>query len=830
MKRYLGGLLFIPVMVWMAACGSSSGQTTPVVVNVSGAFTTIQAGGQPVTLTASVGVSWVLSIANTNCSPGCGTLSSFTSNSVVYTPPATVPVNQQATITARSLSDNQQAFVFNFQIVPPITLSIAPKFSTQTAGGAVVDLTATVSNDVSNAGVTWSLTAGGTDCTGPCGTLTVDPAPSLTAHYQPPATVPTGANATPKITATSVADSTKSDSFTFTITAPAIAVVISNKFSTVGVGASPITINVNVNNDAANAGVTWTLTTGGNACSPACGTLIPSSAPSFSAAYTAPTTLPAGPNASPTITATSVTDATKNDSFSFNVVNLSSLFTGSYAFQVRGFDTAGLPMTMAGSITSDGAGNITAGELDYTATATVINVPSLSGTYTVDNSFKAIPRVTIDINTGSSTFALKCALTSDGKRGKIIEFDDSLRLNAGTILQQDTASLTAANAAGSYAFALDSDRGVSGGGAVTGRIVEVGQFTIGTGATGITGGVADAAQTGAPAVLIGTGATPATIASDVAAPPDASGRGTFTLTISGNSNQYAYYMVNSQQLNLIEIDSGGTFGTIQSGTAQKQKSLTANSLNATSVAALTGAHSSGGTTATDVIVGVLNVTGGTSATATYDFNRAGTVNAGQVPATSTIGAVFGSFDPTTGRYILVNGFFFGAAVYLYDNGQGFMIDITQAANGTNDAFSGPLIAQTESTFSTSDIPGNYIGLAGGSSTSGIPNLDFAANFDASGGYSAVVDFTTPDLTRGVNGQAQDVLLDTAFFGLAYQLNDTTLGRGLITFPAGVFNDFNTPNDVFGVFYMIGPRQFVAIGQGPLGNGVDSSGILFFDPQ
>jgi hypothetical protein len=30
--------------------------------------------------------------------------------------------------------------------------------------------------------------------------------------------------------------------------------------------------------------------------------------------------------------------------------------------------------------------------------------------------------------------------------------------------------------------------------------------------------------------------------------------------------------------------------------------------------------------------------------------------------------------------------------------------------------------------------------------------------------------------------------------------------------------------------MIGPRQFVAIGQGPLGNGGDPSGILFFDPQ
>src|SRR5262249_6807550 len=128
------------------------------------------------------------------------------------------------------------------------------------------------------------------------------------------------------------------------------------------------------------------------------------------------------------------------------------------------------------------------------------------------------------------------------------------------------------------------------------------------------------------------------------------------------------------------------------------------------------------------------------------------------------------------------------------------------------------------------ISGKYVGVAGCSSTRGIPNLDFAANFDTSGGYSATVDFTTPDLTIGVNGQAENVLLDTAFFGLAYQLKDATLGRGLITFPGGVFNDFTSPDNVFGAFYLIGPRQFVAIGQGKLGNGGDPSGVFFFDPQ
>jgi hypothetical protein len=446
----------------------------------------------------------------------------------------------------------------------------------------------------------------------------------------------------------------------------------------------------------------------------------------------------------------------------------------------------------------------------------------------VDNSFSNIPRVTINFTAGGQSATLKCALSADSKRGKVVEYDDSLRLNAGTIIQQDPASLTAANAAGSYAFGLDSDAGSFAG--VSGRVVEAGQFTIGAGATTITGGAADAAQAGAPAVLIGTGATPATISPDVATAPDASGRGTLTITISGSSTQYAYYIVNSQQLNLIEIDGGGAFATLQSGTAQKQKALTASSVNATSVAGLTGAVASGGGPSTSAIVGVLTVTGGTTAGANYEYNQAGSVPANQSPTDNGGGGTILSFDPTTGRAVVVNGLIPDAAVYLYDVGMGYMIDVTQAASGANQGFSGPLIAQAQTSFAASDVTGNYIGLAGGSSSTAIPNIDWAANFAADGTYSALIDFTTPNLAIGLNGQAQNVYLAAGYYGLTYELKDTTLGRGVMTFPAGTFNDFNTPNDAYGSFYMIGPRQFVAIGQGPLGNGGDPSGVLFFDPQ
>ena len=803
--------------------GASSG-TSGILVNVTGTFSTVAAGGAPITLTATVtggsgslGVMWSLTVANTACSPACGTLKA-SNLTAVYTPPTTVPVNQEATITARSVADNRQVFVFNFQIFPPISVKITNKFSSQTASGPVTDISATISNDITNAGLTWTLTAGSTSCAPACGTLTADPAPALTAHYQPSPTPPSGANASPTITATSVADPSKSDSFSFTIGAPPISVTILNKFSSQAVGGSAITVNATAANDFTNAGLSWTLTAGGAACSPACGSLVPSAAPSLSAVYTPPTVLPVGANASPTITATSVADAAKSDSFSFTIVAASSLFMGSYALLARGFDSAGNPMAMAGSLSSNGSGGINGGELDINDNGIVTAVPSpLAGSYTIDTSFNGVPRVTISITVPSGTRVLKCALSSDGKRAKVIEFDGTFSLNAGTLLKQDPATLTAANPAGSYAFGVDSDAGLNLG--VSGRIVEAGRFVLGAGGTSVSGGVADAGQAGALNAVFGgpSGAALLDVASSSATGPDSSGRGTLTLSFAGNVTKYAYYIVSAQQINLIEIDTGGSFKTVQAGTAQLQNALTASSINATSVAALTGTTVSSGVTAPAVVIGVLSISG-SSAVAHYDANSAGSVFTGVLGT----GSFVSPFDPATGRTLIANTLFVGAVLYLYDTGKGFVIDVTPAANGGNHAFSGPLISQASPPFSTqSDLSGNFLALGGGSSKSTIPNFDMAANFDGAFSYSAMGDLTTSNTSIGTNGQVPNFAASGGF-----RIDDTTLGRGEMQILGGLLGDPNTFATDLVSFYLIGPNQFVAIGET---SGV-ASGVLFFDPQ
>lgn len=916
----------------------ASSSPTGITIQVTNGFAAIEAKGAPVTLTAvisgngpagNLGVTWTLSLAGAACSPICGTLqpAAAPSLSAVYTPPSAVPANQGATITVRSIADNQQVFVFNFQIVPPIVVSITPKFSSINVAGMAQNLTATVSSDIGNAGLSWTLTAGGANCSPACGVLTPAAAPALSAQYQPPATPPLMANASPTITATSVADSGKKDSFTFNIVTPPIIVMITNKFTSATTAGQSISVNASLTNDFQNQGVMWSLTAGGAACSPDCGSLTAIGTPSTSATYMPPATPPSGANVSPTITAAAVTDPTNSDSFSFNIVTPpisvtitnklqiadvasgpitinaslmndfsnqgvtwtlsnagaactatcgtltavgspstsatymppptatpgsvpsptitatsvadptksdsftfaliipSQLISGSYIFLLRGYDQTLMPMAFAGVLVLDGSGNITSGEYDLNDNTTVTTVSSgVSGTYAVDTSFQQIPRVTVTINTAGAPIILKCTFSADGKRGKVIELDSSLALTAGTILQQDPAGVSTLTGASStrFAFGLDSDAPVNN------RVVETGQFIL-AGATSVTGGVADEGEANVGAVFGGpAGAANVSPASSAVTAPDALGRGTLTLAIAATSTittQYAYYVVSSSQLDLIETDTGGTLKTVQAGTAMNQSGLTATSSQGNSVIALTGMSTIGGAPSPNVIIGQMFISGG-AAQFTYDSNIPGGGAATLQQGISLSGSLY---DPNTGRMLLnlqPGGppFVTDAAVYLYDTNAGFMADVTIPADGTNQGFSGPVFAQTIPTgsFTLQSLSGNMIGVGGATSSPSMANLDFAGNADGNGNFTALFDFTVPNLSVGLNGQGVDGPLS----GFTFQIDNPAAGHGLWSqVPSGFFNNFPIKTDQMS-FYLVGPNQFVAIED----LGFSPSGIIFFENQ
>jgi hypothetical protein len=194
-------------------------------------------------------------------------------------------------------------------------------------GGTNFVFSVTTQNDTLNRGVNFTLALNEpsngettTPCTTACGALSGQTntitangpdifTSTTTINYAAPLLPPTPNSLI--LTATANANASVTITDTFAVGAPQVVVHITNKITNIAPGAPPVTLDAQVLFDTTNAGVTWTLTAQGAACSPACGTL--SSAQPFSAIYTPPATLPVAPNNTPTITATSVTTTTVSD-------------------------------------------------------------------------------------------------------------------------------------------------------------------------------------------------------------------------------------------------------------------------------------------------------------------------------------------------------------------------------------------------------------------------------------------------------------------------------------------------------------------------------------
>jgi hypothetical protein len=193
-----------------------------IVTKITNKITKILPGATPVTLHATVdfdpkkkGVTWNLTAGGFGCAPLCGKMSDKTASSAVYLPPATLPKapNDTPTITATSISNTGKSDFDTFTIegsTLPISVSIVNPFASIDAGSGGVTVRATVANDTRSEGVTWTISPG-------AGSGTLSAATATSILYTPPNLAPQPPNNVPVITATSVADPTKSASFQFTI-------------------------------------------------------------------------------------------------------------------------------------------------------------------------------------------------------------------------------------------------------------------------------------------------------------------------------------------------------------------------------------------------------------------------------------------------------------------------------------------------------------------------------------------------------------------------------------------------------------------------------------
>lgn len=330
----LGMVLTLVLAISNCGCGGGAATPLPISVSLSNASATVVAGGTAqftatvINDSANKGVTWAVSCS----APSCGSVSPTSTASggaTTYSAPAK-PLASDLTVilTAKSVTDTMKTASAPIT-VPAITISISPPFA-NVAINTTQQVTGTVNNDPSNAGVTWTLTQNGAACSPGCGTV----APSSTASgaavtYTAPATVPTPAAAT--LTATSVADTTNVASSTITVTPPPVGVSVLPSSATVEAGGTQ-SFTATVTNDPANQGVTWSVAIrhcrpilGGcytSPCTTGCGTFSPANTSSGApTTYTAPGKLASGAF----VVATSVTNtkATGTGSLTFLPISVS---------------------------------------------------------------------------------------------------------------------------------------------------------------------------------------------------------------------------------------------------------------------------------------------------------------------------------------------------------------------------------------------------------------------------------------------------------------------------------------------------------------------------
>lgn len=396
--------------------------------------------------------------------------------------------------------------------------------TTQVQQGASVVITATVTNDVNNAGVTWALDG--------AGALSNQTNTSVT--YTAPSGI-TGTT-TPVLTATSIADTTKTAGATLVVLGTPI---IEATALFPGNVSSPYGAAINVSGGLAP--FTWVL---------AAGTL-PAGITLGTTATTSFTTLSGTPTAAGTYSFTvTATDANKIvASVDLTLVIDAAeacLLNGQYAVLYSGFVSNQLAVSASG-LTVSSTGTIS-GYHDYLSGAAPV-AESLTGTCTTRTANNGTLTLTGTAYSPQYDYAVTTSLARG--RVQLMNGGDS-QSGTGLILKQDPTAFVLASLAGNFAF------GALGAQADGGRMGIAGAITLDGGGV-VTGGHADA--NGSSAL------TDAPLTGSLGA-PDTNGRGTLTLSGGAQTFHFSYYIVDVNQLLIVSTDAAARlagFLTRQSG-------------------------------------------------------------------------------------------------------------------------------------------------------------------------------------------------------------------------------------------------------------------------
>jgi hypothetical protein len=759
---------------------------SPIAVSITNAAAKIDAG-QTAALSATVandvanaGVAWTVS--------GGGSLTGSTTSATTFNAPSTVATAFTATVKATSNADLNQSATTSIAVSP------LPKITVGTvlpAGSVGVAYTFPVTVSGGTAPLTYSLTG-----SLPAG-LSLNTATGLISG------TPTTATTSPATFSIAATDSaavpqsvSQSTSLSINTTA---ALTIATHSIPAAVPSTPYTTTLSAS--GGTAPYTWSIPIGtlpsGMALNSSTGVISGTTTATTESSFTIQVTDSATPTAA---TATHIFQLVVQPALPAGANDAE--LTGTYAFRLAGWSNGGTPgksygAAAVGSLTFDGAGNITSGVEDVNNVTSPATANPITGTYTLGSD----NRGTIFIDNGSSVVQLSIAAGSISNSLAhtihMIRFDDpgASAFSAGVVATgeaklQTSSAFTQLNQ--TFVFGMQGSTPCVGCGTVTvspfGSVSLAGYFVASGGV--ITGGLEDGASVNASYNNISLGGS-------TTAPSATTGRGTMTLTPTGTlfpaaPTHFAYYVVSSSEIFLMSIDPHGSLAstglyTLLSGEAFAQQVSAYSSATFTSNAIAYGNAVIGGDgvsnygTGTGAGIYRFSFTPGTSTVnATIDSNSSGTVTSQAYPSTTYQVSAAGRFTLPANPS--------GPVFYFYGNGQGFG---TLQPNSTQTGSSGLLTveAQAAGPFSIPSLASSFIfrslppGIYGQGTNVG------AATLSSSGLVNATLDSSN---------NAGNLVSDQALSGTLSLDSGTgsTTGRGSFAGQS--------------VLYIINPKKMVSI--------------------
>ncbi len=546
--------------------------------------------------------------------------------------------------------------------------------------GTTLEIDATVTNDSSNKGVTWSIV----------GDATIASSDTTKVVIQAPTGILGSTFAT--VTATSIADTTKLSSATVTINGaptivqpvvfPANEGVAYSTYVTVAGGLGPYT---------------WAVTSGS----------LPAGL-KLNGSTTANTAITGTPTATGTSTFTlTVTDANKATATTTMtiVVNpkTACLLLGRYAYSISGYRN-NLVAVRAGSFSVDASGVVTGilDELDSSGgRQAAVPTNGVCKTYTQNRG--------VIYWSGGENFDF--VMQSNLLNGHIQENDGTNFAGAGQLLAQTTAAFPLTARAGDYVFTGAGDDGKGRRYALAGRysLSSTGVFSSGLADD-------DAATPVTAAVLTGS-------LSDA----DANGRGTGTLVYGSQSLPIAYYVVDAGHAFFLSSSTSGTavriIGEIRRQTGAPN--LTATALSGPAVLSLIGSSPSATkpvTAASTVAVGRLS--GAVPAAGTVNVNL--DVTDRTTPVVNTAYTAQAYTVTGSGRGTLTLGTGSSARNFvLYADGAGGAVVLEPVSLANNFGFIEPQVGVPFTTFPSAYYVGGTVYAPASSPITTMPQLSLA---------------------------------------------------------------------------------------------------------